>query len=111
MWLKSDKNPIFYRMTVARCVVASDNNSPQNHYNTFNILSTLLTVTYTSTTHTEHIVAFPLKKVVTRTLHNVTLFVYFLSRSIRCEQLCSLHFSKKIHLADGVHFVFDTENS
>ena len=49
-------------MAVARCVVAGDINLPQNHYNTFNILCTLLTVTYTSPTHTEHIVAFPLKK-------------------------------------------------
>jgi hypothetical protein len=62
MWLKSDKNPILYTMTVACCVVDGDINSPQNYYNTFNILCTLLTVTYTSATHTEHIVAFALKK-------------------------------------------------
>ena len=111
MWLKSDKNPILYTMTVAGCVIAGDINSTQNHYNTFNVLFTLLTVTYTSTTNTEHIVSFPLKKVVTRTFQNVSLFVHFLSHSIWCEQLCNLHFSRKIYLANGVHFLFDTESS
>ena len=53
---------IFYTMTEARCVVAGDINSTQNNHEISNILYILLTVTYTSTTHTEHIVAFPLKK-------------------------------------------------
>jgi hypothetical protein len=84
-------------VTEARCVVAGDINLPQNHYETFNILCTLLTVTltYTSKTHTEHIFEFPWKKVAMRTLHDVALFVQRLSCSIRCEQLRGLAYQQQ----------------